>query len=78
MLRMTGAKGKFSVEPLCFNVPMRIFTRIGICHLSPPSQNPRFPRATAAPPPPLSPLILPPASQKLHQWEAHIMLSPPV
>ena len=58
--------------------PMRIFTRIGICHLSPPSQNPRFPRATAAPPPPLSPLILPPASQKLHQWEAHIMLSPPV
>ena len=21
MLRMTGAKGKFSVEPLCFNVP---------------------------------------------------------
>ena len=38
----------------------RIFTRSGICHLSPASQNPRLPRSTAAPPPPWTPRTTPP------------------
>jgi len=79
MIRGSGrSKGKFSTEPLCFNIHFRIFTPKR--HLPPfpclpePSLTTLHRRPTAA----LDAAYHPPGSQKLHQWEAHILLSQPV
>jgi hypothetical protein len=75
---MTGAKGKFSVEPLCFNVPHANFHPNRHLPPFPSPPEPSLPTRHGRPAAALVVAYYPPASQKLPQWEAHILLSPPV
>ena len=75
---MTGAKGKFSVEPLRFNVPHAHFHPNRHLPPFPSLPEPSLPTRHSRPAAVLVAVYLTGASQKLPQWEAHILLSPPV